>query len=145
MPAAEPRTQSSRVIVTISMMVRTPLPSSPTSQATVASNSGSLLALERLPSLSLRRWMRKVLRLPSGRTRGTRKQESPPGAWASTRNRSFMGALVNHLWPRSSQVPSPCSVAVVVLARTSVPPCFSVIPIPASRPRLPAGVRSPGS
>lgn len=81
----------------MSMMVRTPLPSSPTSQPTVSSNSGSLLALDRLPSLSLSRWMRNVLRAPSGSTRGTRKQDSPPGAWARTRNRSFIGALVNHL------------------------------------------------
>ena len=145
MPDAEPRTQSSRVIVTISMIVRTPWPSAPTSQATVSSNSGSLLALLRLPSLSLSRWMRKVLRVPSGSTRGTRKQDSPPGACASTRNRSYIGALVNHLWPRSRQVPSACGVATVVLARTSEPPCFSVMPMPASSPRLPSGARSPGS
>lgn len=126
---AEPSTQSRRVMVTISMMVRTPLPSAPTSQATVSSNSGSLLALERLPSLSFNRWMRKVFRLPSGRTRGTRKQERPPGAWARTRKRSFIGALVNHLCPCSRQLPSGRSDAVVVLARTSVPPCFSVIPM----------------
>ncbi|CAM5239509.1 hypothetical protein SBADM41S_06782 [Streptomyces badius] len=129
----------------MSMIVRTPLPSSPTSQATVSSNSGSLDALERLPSLSLSRWMRKVLRLPSGSTRGTRKHDRPPGDWARTRKRSFIGALVNHLCPRSRQVPSVCSTAAVVLARTSVPPCFSVIPIPASRPRLAVGVLSPGS
>lgn len=82
------------------MMVFTPCPSGPTRQATVPSNSGSEDALERLPSLSLSRWMRKVLRLPSGRTRGTRKQVSPSGAWASTRNRSHIGADVNHLCPR---------------------------------------------
>ena len=36
-------------------------------------------------------------------------------------------------------------VAVVVLARTSEPPCFSVIPIPARQPALSAGSRSPKS
>ncbi len=45
--------------------------------------------------------------------------------------------------PVSRQLPSPASTAVVRLARTSEPPCFSVIPIPASSPALPA--RSPGS
>src|SRR3954447_14025544 len=132
-------TQSSRVIDTISMIVRTPRPSSPTSHATVPSNSGSLLALDRLPSLSLRRWIRNVLRVPSGRMRGTRKHDSPAGAWARTRKTSHIGALVNHLCPRSDQVPSALAVAVVVLARTSEPPCFSVIPIPASSPDLASG------
>ena len=36
---------------------------------------------------------------PSGRKRGIRKQESPPGACASTRKASHMGADMNHLWP----------------------------------------------
>ena len=43
--------------------------------------------------------------MPSARTRGTRKQVSPSGAWASTRNTSFIGADVNHLCP--SRVYSP--------------------------------------
>ena len=145
MPAALPTTQSSRVIATIEMIVRTPRPSSPTSQPTVPSSSGSDEALLRLPSLSLSRWMRNGLRVPSGSTRGTRKQERPPGACARTRNRSHIGALVNHLCPRSAHVPSPAGVAVVLLARTSEPPCFSVMPMPASRPRLVVGVRRPGS
>ena len=144
-PAAEPSAQSSRVIVTISMMVATPRPSGPTSQATVSSNSGSALALLRLPSLSFNRWIRNGLRVPSGSTRGTRKQDNPCGAWASTRNRSLIGALVNHLCPRRSQVPSAVGVAVVALVRTSEPPCFSVMPIPASSPRLPSGTRRPTS
>ena len=33
----------------------------------------------------------------------------------------------------------------VVPARTSEPPCFSVMPMPASKPRLPSGARRPGS
>jgi hypothetical protein len=145
MPAAEPIAQSSRVSATIRMMVATPRPAGPTSQPTVPSNSGSALALLRLPSLSFSRWMRNGLRDPSGSTRGTRKQDSPSGARASTRKRSLIGALVNHLCPRRSQVPSPAGVAVVVFARTSEPPCFSVMPMPASNPRLVAGGRRPGS
>ena len=132
-------------MVTISMMVRTPRPSGPTSQPSVSSNSGSLLALLRLPSLSISRWIMNVFRVPSGSTRGTKKQDRPPGACARTRKTSFIGALVNHLWPRSRQLPSDCGTATVLLARTSEPPCFSVMPIPASRPRLPSGVRRPGS
>ena len=140
MPVAEPSTQSSRVWLTISMIVGTPAPSSPTSQAEAASNSTSLEAFERLPSLSFSRWMRKRLRSPSGVQRGKRKQERPPSAWASTRKASHIGADMNHLWPVSSySAPGPppfTARAIVVLARTSVPPCFSVIPIPARAPRF---------
>ncbi len=98
-PAAEPSALSSRVHATISMIVRTPRPSSPTRKPIVPSNSGSDEALERLPSLSLRRWIANGLREPSGRIRGTRKQVTPAAVWASTRNRSHIGALVNHLCP----------------------------------------------
>ena len=42
-------------------------------------------------------------------------------------------------------MPSALGVAVVVLARTSEPPCFSVIDMPAIRPRLVLGSRSPKS
>ena len=102
--------------------------------------------MDRLPSLSFSRCSRKTLRLPSGSTRGTRKQVSPlPGTWARTRKRSHIGAEQNHLCPVSRQLPSPASTARVVLARTSEPPCFSVIPIPASSPALVAAGRSPGS
>ena len=85
MPEAEPMTQSSRVWFTISMMVATPRPSSPTMRAQAPSNSTSLDAFERLPSLSLRRWRWKRLRVPSGRQRGNRKQESPRSVCASMR------------------------------------------------------------
>jgi hypothetical protein len=79
------------------------------------------------------------LRVPSGRTRGTRKQLRPGGAWARTRKASLIGAEQNHLCPVSSQVPSgPAGVAVVVLARTSLPPCFSVMAMPHSAPALAA-------
>ena len=80
------------------------------------------------------------LRSPSGVKRGMRKQESPPSAWARTRNASHIGAEQNHLWPVSSySAPGPppfSGVATVVLARTSEPPCFSVIAIPQSAPAL---------
>ena len=54
---------------------------------------------------------------------------------------SFIGAEVNHLWPASVYSPSTdVGVAVVTLVRTSDPPCFSVMPIPARAPVLdPAG------
>ena len=86
-----------------------------------------------------------MLRLPSGRTRGTTKQVSPPGACASTRNMSHIGAEVNHLWPVSRYVPSAAGTARVVFVRTSEPPCFSVMPMPARQPAFSAGLRSPGS
>ena len=98
MPADE-IAQSSRVSCTISMMVRTPRPSSPTRQAKASTNSTSDEAFERLPSLSFSRWKRSALTAPSGRKRGIRKQVSPPGACASTRNASHIGADMNHLWP----------------------------------------------
>ncbi len=101
MPEAAPRVQSIRVMLTISMMVGTPRPSSPTSQPTAPSYSISAEAFDRLPSLSFRRWSRIRLRLPSGRTRGSMKQLRPPGAWARVRNRSDIGAEVNHLCPVS--------------------------------------------
>ena len=43
--------------------------------------------------------MRMGLRVPSGFHRGTRKQEIPPGAWASIKKASDMGAEQNHLCP----------------------------------------------
>ena len=66
----------------------------------------------------------------------------PPSAWARTRKASHIGAEQNHLWPVSSySAPGPppfSGRAVVVLARTSEPPCFSVIAIPQSAPVLSA-------
>src|SRR5699024_2774270 len=135
-----------------------------TIQPTVPSNSTSDEALDLLPNLSFRRCTRNGFRSPPGRTRGTRKQLSPSGACASTRNASDCGAEQNHLWPRSAYMPSPdpplpepCSPAppgaspgvtgsaTVVLARTSEPPCFSVMAMPNSTPDLVAGSRSCGS
>src|SRR5437763_5959380 len=116
------------------MMVRTPLPSSPSSQASAESNSTSELAFDRFPSLSLSRWMWNPLRVPSGRHLGRRKHDRPPGACARTRNASHIGAEQNHLWPVISYAPPPAGSARVVLARTSEPPCFSVMAIPHSAP-----------
>ena len=73
---------------------------------------------------------------PAGRT----KQVTPPSAWASTRKTSFIGAEVNHLWPCRVYPPSSAvGRGPVTLARTSEPPCFSVMPIPASAPRFCGG------
>ncbi|MCY1177964.1 hypothetical protein D9M73_182940 [compost metagenome] len=54
--ALEPTMQSKRVMATISMMVGTPRPSSPTIQATAPRNSTPLEAFDQLPSLFFRRW-----------------------------------------------------------------------------------------
>ncbi len=83
------------------------------------------------------------MRVPSGRTRGTRKQVRPSGAWASTRNASDMGAEQNHLCPVSVYAPASASGrASVVFARTSLPPCFSVMAMPKSAPDFRAAGRS---
>src|ERR1700710_542536 len=76
------------------MIVGTPRPSSPIIRAHVSFSSISLDAFERLPSLSFSRLMRKRLRSPSGVKRGSRKHDSPPSAWASTRNTSLVGAAL---------------------------------------------------
>jgi hypothetical protein len=143
--AAEPATQSSRVWLTISMIVGTPRPSSPTRWAQVSRYSISLDAFERLPSLSLSRWMANALRVPSGRQRGTKKQVKPRSVWARVRKASFIGAEQNHLCPvRRYSLPEPSwpsGWARVVLALTSEPPCFSVIAMPTSAPFFsPAGM-----
>ncbi len=59
---------------------------------------------------------------------------SPPSACASTRKASHIGADMNHLWPVISYSPWPIARAFVVLARTSLPPRFSVIPMPSVAP-----------
>ena len=142
--AAEPSMQSRRVSMTISMMVATPRPSSPTRQACAPVNSTSLEAFDPSPSLSFSRISRNAFRSPSSRRRGIRKQLSPAGACASTRKPSHIGAEKNHLCPTSTYA-SPRGVAVVVLARTSDPPCFSVMPMPRVMPALSAMGMSRGS
>ncbi len=139
-PVAAPRPQSRRVWLTISMIVDTPRPGSPIIRAQAPRYSISEEALERLPSLSLSRCRCIRLRSPSGVKRGRRKHETPSCVWARTRKASHIGAEQNHLCPVSSySAPGPppfSGRATVVLARTSDPPCFSVIAIPHSAPRF---------
>ena len=82
-----------------------------------------------MPSLSLRRWIRNP-----GSLLSIRKQERPASVWASVRKMSQEGYEQNHLWPVISQAPSPAGSARVLLARTSEPPCFSVIAMPDRAP-----------
>src|SRR5258708_25611654 len=90
--------------------------------------------------------MWKLLRVPSGRTRGSKKHVSPPGACARTRNASHIGAEQNHFCPVSRCSPFVAvGTARVVLLRTSEPPCLSVIAIPKRTPRLVDAGRNPGS
>ena len=96
-PALEPSMQSNRVRLTISMMVGTPRPSGPTRQASAPRNSVSLDALATLPILFFSRSSCSGFLLPSGRQRGSRKQVKPPGACASTRKASHMGAETKYL------------------------------------------------
>ena len=92
-----------------------------------------------LPSLSFSRWSWIGLRSPSGVQRGMRKQVSPSSSQASVRKASDMGAEQNHLCPCRRKA-SPSATARVVFARTSEPPCFSVI----AMPMVTAGFSSPG-
>mmetsp|Transcript_18895 Transcript_18895/g.52029 ORF Transcript_18895/g.52029 Transcript_18895/m.52029 type:complete len:268 (-) Transcript_18895:323-1126(-) len=143
MSAALPMTQSRRVCTTMSTMVRTPRPGGPSITPHASRYSTSLEALDLSPSLSLSRCTVKPLfREPSGSQRGTMKQETPSLVCARVRKASHIGAEVNHLCP-SNQKPSPgpscpgvAGLARVVLARTSEPPCFSVMDIPTVAPGL---------
>ena len=60
-----------------------------------------------------------------------------------------MGAEKNHLWPVTAkhwpQASAPMGTACVVLARTSEPPCFSVMPMPMVTPGLSRQVFNAGS
>ena len=139
MIAVDPTMQLKRVSATIWMIVATPRPGSPTRHANAFSNSISDDALERLPSLSFRRWMKIALRVPSGLNRGSRKHVKPPSRYASVRKPSLIGAEQNHLWPVNAKHSAPptdslSGVARLVFARTSVPPCFSVMAMPIVRP-----------
>ncbi len=117
-----------------------PLPSSPTNQALAASNSTSELALALLPNLSFKRCTSMALIEPSGKTLGIKKQDRPAGVCAKIKNASHIGAEKNHLWPVilyfAPQASEPSCTAIVVLALTSEPPCFSVMPIPIVTPVL---------
>src|SRR5699024_4417996 len=83
---------------------------------------------------------------------GTRKQlgGASPAVLARTRKASLIGAEQNHLCPVSRYVepvsgPSGVGTAMVELARTSEPPCFSVIPMPAIAPAFVVASRRPKS
>ena len=102
MPALEPTMQSKRVMATISRMLRTPRPSSPTIQASAPRNSVSLDALEALPIFFFRRSTCMGFFVPSGRQRGSRKHDRPLSVCASTRKASHIGAETKYLWPTSS-------------------------------------------
>src|ERR1700760_244057 len=112
--------QSRRVWFTISMMVLIPRPSSPTSCAQAFENSTSLEALERLPSLSFNRRMKKWFLSPAAVHLGRRKQDNPLAVWARIKNASDIGAEQNHLCPVTIYSREfPIRSARVVFARTS--------------------------
>ena len=79
-----------------------PRPSSPTRMASVPAYSTSLEALDLLPALSLSRWTKNRLKLPSGSVRGRKKQVTSPSTLASVKKPSDCGTEQNHLWPVSS-------------------------------------------
>ena len=58
----------------------------------------------------------------------------PSRVWASTRKASLIGAERNHLWPVMRQKPSRLSSAWLAMEETSLPPCFSVMPMPMVMP-----------
>ena len=108
-------------------------------------NSTSEEALERLPSLSLRRWKRSALTLPSGQE--ARQQEAGEPALRLRQHQERIAHRRRHepfvAGEGYSTRPAAAGwAAVVVLARTSVPPCFSVMPMPMVTPRLaPPGLK----
>src|SRR5262249_34568571 len=125
------------------MMVVTPRPSSPARRAQARADFASLDAVERLPILSFKRWIKKLFFAPSGFQRGRRKQVNPFGVCAKTRKASHMGAEQNHLCPVIRYSPAaPAGSATVVLARTSEPPCFSVMAMPINSPDFSEGGRN---
>jgi hypothetical protein len=75
--------------------------------------------------------------LPEGQAR-----RPPPGAWASIKNPSDIGAEQNHLCPVRTWTSSPAGRATVLLARTSEAPCFSVMAMPQMAPTFSSAGRS---
>ena len=94
--------QSKRVMATMFRMVATPRPSGPIICAQAPRSSVSHDALATLPILFLSRWICIGFLLPSGRQRGSQKHDRPPGAWASTKKASHMGAETKYLCPTNS-------------------------------------------
>src|ERR1700690_1702337 len=83
---------------------------------------------------------------PAAVQRGKKKQESPLGACAKIKNASHIGAEQNHLCPVIKYSREfPIFSARLVFARTSDPPCFSVIPIPTRIPVFSLAGRNRGS
>ena len=97
---------SRRVQTSCSTTKAVPRPSSPRMRAGRWSYSTSEEARQRPPSLSFRRWMRKP-----GCGRSATKQVIPASVCASVKKTSNTGWVQNHLWPVSSNQPSPIGSA----------------------------------
>ena len=97
MPVLDPSMQSTRFSATMSLIVRTPLPASPTIQASAPRSSSSHEAFETLPILRYRRCMWSAFFDLSGRQRGIRKQLKPRSVWANVRKASHIGAETKNL------------------------------------------------
>jgi hypothetical protein len=94
--------QSKRVIATISMMVRTPRPSLPTSQASAPRSSVSLDALETVAHLALQaQHLQRVLAAVGAPARHQEARQ-PGGGLRQHRKASHIGAETKYLWPTSS-------------------------------------------
>ena len=115
-------------------------PGSPTSSPMAPSNSTSDEALERLPSLSFSRWKRKPLLSPVAEQPRHQEAGEPllrlrqheEGVRHRRRHEPFVaGEAVE-----AGRLPAP---PCVMLARTSVPPCFSVMPMPRVSPAFSTG------
>ena len=79
-------------------MVRTPRPGWPIIIPQALRYSISLEAFDLSPIFSLSRWILKpAFFRPSGRQRGTTKQDMPSLLWARVKKASLIGAEVNHL------------------------------------------------
>ena len=126
---------------------RTPRPGSPTRHATAPSSSISAEAFDRLPSLSLSRCSRTRVAGAVGQHPGQQEAGEPPGRLREheerVRHRGGAEPLVagEPVRPAPSWSAAAARTARVVPARTSEPPCFSVIAIPASAAAL---VGAPG-
>ena len=135
---ARPRrcAQSSRVSCTISMMVRTPRPPRRRARRTRRRTRLRDEALERLPSLSLSRW--KPQRVDRAVGAEARHQEAGEPARRLRQHQEGVAHRRRHepfvAGDRRSHRPP--AARGVVLARTSVPPCFSVMPMPSVMPDL---------
>ena len=99
--AVEPSTQSSRVAPTMSMMVRTPRPSSPSRAAPRAVELDLARGVGAVAELVLEALQRERVARAVVERAGHDEAGEAAGAWASTRKTSLIGAEQNHLWPVS--------------------------------------------